>query len=164
VSMKRNVTAWERKQESWMNHIYQEEWSSKTIWEGKHKIRSNQMKAIAMERQSVCFISKVGRFSQSRTSTCGFDMKCDRFWLIPTKTEKLQSKIMRYARKRLPRSRKLQRKALAADTVSREWWPNQKSRQRPRWYYIHWLKSLSGLPRAHSVSHTGNVSRAQTCL
>jgi len=48
VSMKRNVTAWEWKQESWMNHIYQER-SSKTIWEGKHKIRSNQMKAIAME-------------------------------------------------------------------------------------------------------------------
>jgi len=79
VSMKRNVTAWERKQESWMN---QEEWSSKTIWEGKYKIRLNQMKAIAMERQSVCLISKVGRFSQSRTLTCGFDMKYDRFWSI----------------------------------------------------------------------------------
>jgi len=137
--------------------------SSKTIWEGKHKIRSNQMKAIAMERQSVCFISKVGRFSQSRTSTCGFDMKCDRFWSILIdshengETAKQDNEI---CKEKASAQLKTATKSFSRRYSVKRMMAEPKLRQVPRWYYIHWLKSLSGLPRVYSVSHTGNVSRA----
>ena len=80
VSIKRNVTAWERKQESWINRIYQEEQSSMTIWEGKREIRSNQMKAIAVKRQMLHFQSQP--VLSVTNLNLRIDMKCATFWLI----------------------------------------------------------------------------------
>lgn len=63
-----------------INRIYQEEQSSMTIWEGKHEIRSNQMKAIAVKRQMLHFQSQP--VLSVTNLNLRIDMKFATFWLI----------------------------------------------------------------------------------